>query len=339
VQNDIKKVLAYSTVSQLGYMILAVGVGAFGAGVFHLMTHAFFKACLFLGAGSVIHAMAGEQDLRQMGGLRKKMPWTHATFLASTLAIAGVPLLSGFFSKDEILYNALALHHEAEPLPGLHVVWFAMALAAALMTAIYMFRLYFLTFSGDLRSHAAHPHESPASMTLPLVVLAIGAVGAGYVGLPVEELDVWHHWLEPVFAGAAGHFVEGGSTGLEFGLMGVSSLVALAGIGLAWWLYRGAGRAVPARLATSFGGFYRLLLDKYRVDEAYDVAIVRPLIAGSRGLWRWLDAGLIDGVLVNGSAAVVRRAGGGVRLAANGDMQAYAAALLLGLAVLAWVVL
>jgi NADH-quinone oxidoreductase subunit L len=335
VQNDIKKVLAYSTVSQLGYMVLAVGVGAFGAGVFHLMTHAFFKACLFLGAGSVIHAMAGEQDIQKMGGLRKKMPITHATFLVSTMAIAGVPLLSGFFSKDEILFKALALQPAGGPVaPWLNGLWFALGIGAALMTAIYMFRLYFLTFAGDLRSHHAHPHESPATMTIPLVVLAIGAALAGYIGLPDARINVLEHWLHPVFADGAAAIVNTGSHALEYGLMGVSTVVALAGIGLAWAMYRGPWRELPGRLHASLGGVYRTLWNKYWVDEAYDFLVVRPLIAGSRWIHRWIDAGLIDGVGVNGPARVLSFIGGAGRRLAGGDVQAYAAALAIGLAIL-----
>ncbi len=338
-QTDIKKVLAYSTVSQLGYMFVGVGVGAYSAGVFHLMTHAFFKACLFLGAGSVIHSMHGEQDIQKMGGLAKKMPWTHATFLVATLAIAGVPLLSGFFSKDEILYKTLALSPAGAPLPWLGTLCFAMALTAAAMTALYMFRLYFLTFSGEQRDHHAHPHESPWTMTLPLVVLAFGAAIAGYIGLPIEHLNVWEHWLEPVFAPATARIVNGGSEDLEHVVMGASTVIALLGIGLAWLLYRGPWQAVPARLAASWSGVHRMLWNKYWVDEAYDTVVVKPLIAVSRWTHRWVDAGLIDGVVVNGSARSVSLLGSVLRLTSNGDVQAYAAALLVGLAVLAWVAL
>ncbi|MBM4395884.1 MAG: NADH-quinone oxidoreductase subunit L [Deltaproteobacteria bacterium] len=340
VQNDIKKVLAYSTVSQLGYMVLGAGVGAFGAGVFHLMTHAFFKACLFLGAGSVIHAMAGCQDIRLMGGLGKRMPWTRATFLVSTLAIAGVPLLSGFFSKDEILYKTLALQPASGPVAGwIGPLCFAMALAAALLTATYMFRLYFLTFSGELRSHHAHPHESPASMTIPLVVLAAGAALAGYVGLPIEHLNFWEHWLHPVFEDGAARFVSTGSHALEYGLMGVSTVVACGGIALAWALWRGPLTHVPAKAAAAAGGFYRLVCDRYRIDELYDAIAIRPFQALARVTHRWLDAFGIDAVLVNGPPRAVGWIGSIVRVAANGDVQAYAAALFVGLAVLLWLVI
>lgn len=340
VQNDIKKVLAYSTVSQLGYMILAVGVGAFGAGVFHLMTHAFFKACLFLGAGSVIHAMAGEQDIQKMGGLAKRMPITRWTFLVATMAIAGVPLLSGFFSKDEILFKALTYRHASGLVPGwLNVAWFALALGAALMTALYMFRLYFLTFSGSARDPHAHPHESPATMTIPLIVLAAGAAVAGYVGLPDPSLNVFEHFLGPVFGGTEEGILATGTHGLELGLMGVSSVVAFLGIGLAWWLYRGAGREVPSRLAASAAGLHRTLWNKYYVDEAYDLLVVRPLKAIAHYSWKWIDAGLVDGLLVNGPARLLSAAGGAGRRLATGDVQAYAAALVVGLAVIVFLFL
>ena len=337
-QFDIKKVLAYSTVSQLGYMFLGVGMGAFGAGVFHLMTHAFFKACLFLCAGSVIHAMHEEQDIRKMGGLGKYMPITRLTFLVSTMAIAGVPFLSGFFSKDEILYNAFVMQHASGAVPPwLYKLYFGLGMVAALLTAIYMFRLYFLTFSGELRSDA-HPHESPPTMTIPLIVLAVGAAVAGYIGLPEPSINIWHHWLEPVFQHGAGHFVSTGSHALEFALMGLSTVVALSGITIAWLFYRGSWSQEPARIAHSLAGLYRLVYDKYRVDELYGFLIVRPLQGFSRWTHKWVDAGLIDGVLVNGSARAVRGVGTVTRWAANGDVQAYAATILVGLAVLVWMV-
>ena len=335
-QWDIKKVLAYSTVSQLGYMFLGVGMGAFGAGVFHLMTHAFFKACLFLCAGSVIHAMHEEQDIRKMGGLGKYMPITRMTFLVSTMAIAGVPFLSGFFSKDEILYNAFVLQHASGAIPPwLYKLYFAMGMTAALLTAIYMFRLYFLTFSGDLRSDA-HPHESPATMTFPLVVLAVGAALAGYIGLPDLRVNIWHHWLEPVFSDGVTHFTSTGNHALEYGLMGLSTVVALSGIAIAWLFYRGSWNREPARIAKSLSGLYRLVYDKYRIDELYGALVVRPLQGVARWSHKWLDAGLIDGVLVNGSAKAVRGMGSVARWAVNGDVQAYAAAILVGVAVLVW---
>lgn len=332
-QNDIKKVLAYSTVSQLGYMFLGVGMGAFSAGIFHLMTHAFFKACLFLGAGSVIHAMHGEQDIQKMGGLGRYLPITRATFLISCLAIAGVPLLSGFFSKDEILYAAFVLRHGSLP-SWLGKAYFALALAAALMTAIYMFRLYFLTFSGELRSHDLHPHESPPTMTLPLVLLAAGAIVAGWIGLPDERLNLFRQFLHPVFAWSSQALVYSGSHAIEFTLMGVSSLVALSGIGLAWLTYRGTWRDEPDRIVRAFPGLYRVIFSKYYVDEVYAFLFVRPFERLSRWAFRWVDAGLVDGLLVEGSARSVRYFGLLTRMMVNGDVQAYAAAIFVGLVVL-----
>jgi len=346
VQNDIKKVLAYSTVSQLGFMFLAVGVGAFTAGVFHLMTHAFFKALLFLGAGSVIHALhayhdeAKSQDIRNMGGLAKKLPITRATFLVGTLAIAGVPLLSGFFSKDEILYNAFARVHPAAEgtiLPLLNKVFWGMGMLAALCTAFYMFRLYFLTFSGESRTDPkvlAKVHESPWQMTTVLLLLAVGSVLAGYVNVPfVESLQNLHHWLAPsVFVEATYHAPH--SVGLEAVLMVASTVVALAGIGLAWAFYRGPLQAVPGTLGAKLAALYRLVLDKYRVDEAYDALVVRPLQAVARFLHRVVDVILIDGLGVNGAAFGAKLTGRLLRFTQTGDVQVYVAFLLVGLAAL-----
>jgi len=339
VQNDIKKVLAYSTVSQLGYMVLGVGVGAFGAGVFHLMTHAFFKACLFLGAGSVIHALHGEQDIRRMGGLARKMPVTHWTFLLATLAIAGVPGLSGFFSKDEILFEALTMRHASGSIPGyMNVLWFGLGISAALMTAFYMFRLYFLTFRGECRDPHAHPHESPWTMGLPLVVLAAGSVAAGYLGLPGGHGNFLRGFLAPVFEGGEASFRSEGSHALEFGLMGVSTLVALAGIALAAWWYVGRGREMPGRLAAAVPSLHRTLVDKWYVDEAYDLLVVRPLRAMSGWAFRLLDVVVVDRGMVHGPARLVTWIGRGLRRGHNGDVQAYLAVLALGLAVLVFVV-
>jgi len=337
VQNDIKKVLAYSTVSQLGYMVLGVGVGAFGAGVFHLMTHAFFKACLFLGAGSVIHALHGEQDIRRMGGLARKMPVTHWTFLLATLAIAGVPGLSGFFSKDEILFEALTMRHASGAVPGwLNVLWFGLGLSAALMTAFYMFRLYFLTFRGECRDPHAHPHESPWTMALPLVVLAAGSVLAGYLGLPGGHGNFLHGFLGPVFEGGEASFRSEGSHALEFGLMGVSTLVALGGIALAAWWYVGRGREMPGRLAAAVPSLYRAMLDKWYVDEAYDRLVVGPLRTLSGWAFRLLDVRVVDQGMVHGPASLAVLAGRGLRRLHTGDVQAYLAVLVLGLSVLTW---
>jgi NADH-quinone oxidoreductase subunit L len=300
-QNDIKKVLAYSTVSQLGYMFLAMGVGAYAAGIFHLMTHAFFKACLFLGSGSVIHAMGGEQDMQKMGGLREKLPITSTTFIISTLAIAGIPPLAGFFSKDEILWQTFSSPH------GSQALW-AVGLLVAGLTAFYMFRQVFLVFYGECRAdhHTQHHlHESPRVMTVPLQILAGGAVVAGFLWVPHVFLP-FEHWLEPVMAhhGAPGGHGEGAGVGTELGLMFVSVVVAVTGIGLAWLVYRRRSIA-PETFSNAAGGLpYRVLFDKYYVDEVYDLIFVRGVIVLCR-LIAWFDLHVIDGV-VNLSATIVR---------------------------------
>jgi NADH-quinone oxidoreductase subunit L len=390
VQNDIKRVLAYSTVSQLGYMFLAMGVGAYAAGIFHLYTHAFFKALLFLGSGSVIHALAGEQDLRNMGGLKKYLPITYWTFLIGALAIAGFPLLSGFFSKDEILFKTFS--------SGRTLLW-GIGVLTSLLTATYMFRLVFLTFHGERRhdapapahadaaaaaghGHGAHdshghgghgshdPHEAPWSMAIPLIVLAVGSVLAGYVGVPhaLNGSNEIESFLEPSFeaspsaasriAAVAGapaiqpvstqaeprpaepgaqapeHATE--DTGTELTLMAVSTGVAFAGIGLAWYFWVTNRRAADG-LARQFGGVYRLLLNKYNIDELYDAAIVQPIKLLSTGvLWKGVDVGLIDGT-VNGVGALVRTGSSGLRRLQTGSVRTYAAGLFLGTAlILGW---
>jgi NADH-quinone oxidoreductase subunit L len=300
-QNDIKRVLAYSTVSQLGYMFLACGVGAFAAGVFHLMTHAFFKALLFLGSGSVIHAMGGEQDMRHMGGLKRKLPWTHRTMLVGCIAIAGVPPLAGFFSKDEILWSAFKVGGYGQ------VVWL-MGFVVAALTAFYMFRMYHLTFSGSFRGteeQAHHLHESPPSMVVPLQVLALGSIVAGLAGIPAilgEPLhipNVFEHFLEPVFA-PAHHTLATVFTrpvpghGLELVLMAASVLVGLAGIGVAWLFFR-RHPELPERLAGRLAGVHRLLLNKYYVDELYDAVVVRGLGLGGGRFLHATDRYLVDG--------------------------------------------
>ena len=315
VQTDIKRVLAYSTVSQLGYMFLATGVGAFGAAAFHLMTHAFFKALLFLGSGSVIHAMNEEQDMRRMGGLRQHMPLTFATMLIGAVAIAGIPPLSGFFSKDEILYKTF-LH---SPL-----LW-GIGAITAVMTAFYMFRLINMTFFGEYRGpapdaaghggghddghgHAWHgPHESPRLMTWPLVALAVGAVLAGFVGVPAAlgGSNMIEHFLEPSFtAGAAAHAGEEvHHYEIEWALMALSVLLALGAI---WFARRNyIERPQEAeRLAERLAGTHRLLTNKYYVDELYDATAVRGSMASARGLWRF-DGGVVDGA-VNGTGLTTR---------------------------------
>ena len=379
VQNDIKRVLAYSTVSQLGLMFVAMGVGAFAAGIFHLYTHAFFKALLFLGSGAVIHALAGQQDIRYMGGLRKELPVTYWTFLIGALAISGVPLLSGFFSKDEILWKSFS---------GGHTIVWAVAVVASLLTAIYMFRLVFLTFHGSRASarpgeHAAgashavalsgaddhahakggggHLHDAPPAMAIVLVLLAVGSVAAGYVGVPAVLGGSNHieHFLEPSFRAPgvephaeASHAEaraetapgseakgEGGlaPTGegahedhaVELGLMAFSSGIALAGIGLAAYFFLRRKDAAD-RVAASFAGAHRVLLNKYYVDELYDAAVVQPIKRTSeRALWRVFDAGVIDGA-VNGAGSFVNGASAILRRLQTGSMRAYALSVFVG---------
>jgi NADH-quinone oxidoreductase subunit L len=302
VQNDIKRVLAYSTVSQLGYMVLAIGVGAFGVGVFHLMTHAFFKALLFLGSGSVILAVHHEQDMRKMGQLRKKIPVTFATMAIGTVAIAGIPPLAGFFSKDEILWRTFA-----SGMWPLYVI----GVVVAGMTAFYMFRMLFMTFFGeDNVDPHTHVHESPRSMTIPLIVLAAGSVVAGWLGLPVWLTDflpvgnVLEHFLEPVFEPlplAVAAEEHSYSHAFEAGMALFSVLVAAIGIYLAYAMYfRKSGR--PAELAGKYRAAYAALLNKYYVDQLYDMLFVNRSKGAGVGLWRF-DAGVVDGG-VNGSAWV-----------------------------------
>jgi NADH-quinone oxidoreductase subunit L len=302
LQNDIKKVFAYSTVSQLGYMFLGLGVGAYSAGIYHLMTHAFFKALLFLGAGSVIHALSGEQDLRRMGGLRKKTPWTFWTMLAAGVAISGVPPFSGFFSKDAIL---LAAHHHA---PWMY--WVGVVTAG--MTAFYVFRALFLAFFGAYRGQE-HPHESPPVMTLPLVALAVLSLAGGFIAVPA--------YLSGMFPRPEEHH--------DVMLVAFSVAAGLAGITLAYVLYVLRPEA-PGRLAARVAGLYRLVSNKYFVDEIYHAAVVNPLIHGSRQmLWKGLDAGLVDG-LVNGIGRHARALGGIMRLIQSGNTRSYATWVVFG---------
>jgi NADH-quinone oxidoreductase subunit L len=326
VQNDIKRVLAYSTVSQLGYMFLALGVGAFAAGVFHVFTHAFFKALLFLGSGSVIHALSGEQDMRNMGDLDHRIPITHATMFIATLAIAGIPPFAGFFSKDEILWQTWSSEGGAY-----RVLWF-IGYATALMTAFYMFRLMYLTFHGRPRmSHDVehHIHESPKSMTVPLVLLAIGAISAGWLGWPrsLGGSDRFEKFLEPVFSREAQVFQETGesaqlaaatkeeehTSGTEYLLMFLSVAAGAAGWGMAWKGYRHADRGYVEPIAHSAPPVYNVLYHKYYVDEVYDYAFTgrRPLgrvRLGAEGLGDacfWVDSRIIDGT-VNGAGWITR---------------------------------
>ena len=327
VQTDIKKVLAYSTISQLGYMFLGCGVGAFAAGIFHLMTHAFFKALLFLAAGSVIHAMGGEQDLRRMGGLRKKIPWTYGTMLMATLAIAGAPGFSGFFSKDKILFETI---HSPE---GGTLLW-AIALLGALLTAFYMFRLVFLTFHGASRydEHATHVHESPKNMLVPLVLLAILSVAGGWMAAPAMSggPDHFERFLAPVFAGAKPpETLPAGEHLSELQFSAIATGLALLGFLVAWWFYIRRPQT-PERLAESYHAPYKLLLDKYYVDELYDWVIVWPFVwLSTRLFWQVVDEGAVDGS-VNRLAHVAQRFGDRVRQVQSGNTRSYAAWVVLG---------
>ncbi len=353
VQTDIKKVLAYSTVSQLGYMFLACGVGAYAAGIFHLMTHAFFKGLLFLAAGSVIHAMGGEQDMMKMGGLRKKIPVTYWTMLIATLAIAGIPGFAGFFSKDEILDAAGAGPHRN------FILWLLGLLGAGL-TSFYMFRLVFLTFFGKPRydEHHVHVHESPKNMTIPLIILAFCSIFGGWFAAPhlVGHTEYFEHFLHPVFASyavpaspeqaaslAGNPGPEGGiapSPAMEFlhAITGWPVIVALLGLLLAWWMYIKKPEA-PKRLAESLRVPYLVLFNKYYVDEIYGALIVTPLLWISRNiLWHGIDEGIIDGV-VNGTAKVARGSGGELRKIQSGNTRTYAAWMILGATVIGFAIL
>ena len=338
VQNDIKKVLAYSTVSQLGYMFLAAGVGAFSASIFHVMTHAFFKALLFLGAGSVIHGMHDEQNIQKYGNLKKYMPKTFVTFFVATLAISGVPGLSGFFSKDEILWSAYA--------NGGFVFWFIGAITA-MLTAFYMFRLVSLTFYGKERfdHHHVHPHESPALMTVPLMILAVLSVIGGYIGLPKvfagEHGNLFEGWLEPIYAPAMNKLAMFGEhTHLEeILLMTVSVAAALSAIFFALHVYR-KNPQIAENVSNKFKGLYKLLLNKYFVDEVYEAAVVQPIQKGSeKFLWKIFDIKFIDG-MVNGIASLIENISGVIRKVQTGVAQSYAVVMMAGIAlVLLWLIL
>jgi NADH-quinone oxidoreductase subunit L len=324
VQTDIKRVLAYSTVSQLGYMFLGCGVGAFGAGIFHLMTHAFFKALLFLAAGSVIHAMGGEQDMRHMGGLSKKIKVTYWTMLIATLAIAGFPPLAGFFSKDSILLSAYQIDG-GKPL-------YVIGLLTALLTSFYMFRLIFLTFHGKQRydEHHVHVHESPWSMLGPLVVLAVLSVIGGWMAAPpfFGGEDHFAAFLAPIFGGA--HEAGGADAHqLEIILAVVAVVAALLGLLTAFWLYlKQPGK--PAEIAKSLKPIYNMLYNKYYVDEAYGAAIVKPLLALSTSvLWKVIDVEMIDGT-VNGVAHGATATGDITRRTQSGNTRSYAVWVVVG---------
>jgi NADH-quinone oxidoreductase subunit L len=328
VQTDIKKVLAYSTVSQLGYMFLACGAGAYAAGVFHLMTHAFFKALLFLGAGSVIHGMSGIQDITKMGGLRKEMPWTFRTFLIGTLAIAGVPGLAGFFSKDMILAGVWLS-------PNYGKLLWAIGVIVAGMTSFYMFRLLFLTFTGRPRythDEVHHVHESPPAMVIPLILLAVLSLIAGYVGIPAvlgghERIA---EFLHPTA------FQAGEDTAIEWFLMGASVLAAGVGLVVAYVFYVRRPE-LPARVSASASALYSILINKYYVDEIYNAILVLPIVVAARQLlWQVIDVGIIDGT-VNGIGTLVRSSAEGLRRMQMGYVRAYAGWILFGgILIIAW---
>jgi NADH-quinone oxidoreductase subunit L len=339
-QNDIKKVLAYSTVSQLGYMFLAAGLGAYSAAIFHLGTHAFFKALLFLGSGSVIHAMGGEQDMRQMGGLGKHLPQTSKIYWIGCLAIAGIPGLAGFFSKDEILHAAAAEHQW---------VLYAVGLLTALLTAVYMFRSHYLTFAGKFRGtheQEHHLHESPPVMTIPLWVLAIGAIGAGWVGIPKllsfgRDLNWFHHFLEPIITVQG---LEAGEHNVGVGLEIFLMILAIgAGVG-GWFIARSIyggdrGLAADRSFVQRFPALHRLLENKYYVDELYDRIVVGPLAALSAFFWKGIDMLVIDGA-VNSGAATAEVAGEVGRFSTTGNVRNYALYFFMGVIVLfVWLIL
>jgi len=351
VQNDIKRVLAYSTVSQLGYMFLAMGVGAYGAGIFHLYTHAFFKALLFLGSGAVIHALAGEQDLRKMGGLKKDLPITYWTFLIGALAIAGVPGFAGFFSKDEILFRTYASGHT--------ILW-VVGLLTSLLTATYMFRLVFMAFhgpraeqarplpdgvgadlgppsghhappaaAGHAHGHGDHLHDAPPAMAFALVVLAVGSVVTGYAGLTtlLGGRDLFAHYLEPSFGAAP--VEEVAQHGLEGTLMLVSIAAAVGGIGIAAYFFLKNRRAAD-QMAERFSGLRTLLVNKYYVDEIYDATVVQPIrIVSQEGLWKVVDVRLIDAA-VNGVGETIAGSSERLRHIQTGSVRAYAASVFFG---------
>jgi len=335
-QMDIKKVLAYSTVSQLGYMFMACGAGAFSAGIFHLMTHAFFKGLLFLGAGSVIHAVGGEQDMRKMGGLKTYIPMTFVTMLIATAAIAGIPPLAGFWSKDEILWKA----YEANP-----VYWLIGAITA-FITSFYMFRLLFMTFWGDYKgirvddhghAHTAHghgehghgePHESPMVMLAPLMILALLSLVGGFVGIH----NGFEHFLEPVFGAEFPKTITEGSGNTEWLLVGISVLFSFAGLTLAYVLYV-SKPYLPQKIADSLGAFYDAVVNKYYVDEIYAKVFVKPLVDASTAiLWQGVDRKVIDNT-VNNAADGARHVSDEVRHMQSGNLRSYAGWIASGAAV------
>jgi NADH-quinone oxidoreductase subunit L len=319
VQTDIKRVLAYSTISQLGYMFVGVGVGAYAAGIFHLVTHAFFKALLFLGAGSVIHGLGGEQDLRKMGGIAPRMMTTTVTFLIGAFGLAGVPPLAGFFSKDEILASVFHEHH--------YFLW-VLLIVGAFMTAFYTFRLVFLAFFGAPRMPkevAHHIHESPPSMTIPLIILAVATTVAGLAfGIPSSHGTAFARFLAPVLPLGEGEH----GAGTAFTLLLLSAVVAIAGVTLAWYVY-GRSPVRAASIGVPRNPLHKLLLEKYYVDEIYDFLFVRPIYHLSLWLARVFDPVVIDG-LVNGTATAVTAWARGLRRVQTGYVMNYALGILLG---------
>ena len=379
-QHDLKKVLAYSTVSQLGFMFIGVGMGAFGAGFFHVFTHAFFKACLFLGAGAVIHALHvrihdtdASQDMRNMGGLRKYLPITHATFLIACLSIAGVPPLAGFWSKDEILWKAFSNEITGPKgmasLPpwawpawlGPMIYW--VGIVAATMTAFYMFRAYFLTFHGEFKGwtivrgwkdpHAGHghddhheaddapkegpePHEAPLAMTIPLMVLAAFALLAGFLKADLIHVEPLGHLLEPVFKTAESTIHEReAAKGTEYMMLVPGILAFVAGIGAAAYVYLQNKGAQETAFAKSFPRLYKLIYDKWRIDELYEATVI-GMVDALADIFQMADTWIVDGILAKLSAAVVGAAGTVLRAFQTGKVQAYSASMVIGLAGIGW---
>jgi NADH-quinone oxidoreductase subunit L len=323
VQNDIKRIVAYSTVSQLGYMFLACGVGAYSAGIFHLYTHAFFKALLFLGAGSVMHAMAGELDIQKMGGLKKHMPWTYWTFLLASLSIAGVPGLAGFFSKDEILWRAYA----SGPLG--HVL-FVIGAITALLTAFYSFRIIYVAFHGTFRGtheQEHHLHESPKVMTIPLLILAIGAVASGWVGIS-PLLGGGEHFAE-FLAPVVGHAKGEGTHAEEWTIMILSVIIGLTGIVSAAFVYLRKS-TIADTVSQRFSFVYKLLWNKYYVDELYDFIIVRPTVWIAKNVIVGVTDGKIIEGIVNGVPGLIGRFSSWLRGLQTGVVHQYAAVMTLG---------
>jgi len=328
VQNDIKRIIAYSTISQLGYMFLACGVGAYSAGVFHLYTHAFFKALLFLCAGSVMHAMAGELNLQKMGGLRKYMPVTYATMLLASLSISGIPGFAGFFSKDEILWLAFS-----GPSPVGKLVWL-IGTFVAFLTAFYSFRLIFMTFHGTFRGtheQEHHLHESPKVMTIPLILLCVGAIASGWVGIP-HLLGGGAHFMEfmkPVLGHPEGHASEA----TEWTVMAISVVAGFAGIGLAYIMYV-VKTEIPVKLARQFSPFYKLLFNKYYIDEIYSFLLIRPTIWVARNILIGITDGRIIEAVVNGVPSAIGGVSRQLRKVQTGFLQHYATIMAMGVLVI-----